>query len=340
MQSIALAVLLSLALPSAAAEAPTPVKVLRFAPASADEVPRFPGKVAAGDSALLAFRVGGQIADLQVRMGDRVQQGALLAALDPTDYQLQLDAREAEYQLAKLEAERADTLYQQRLISEDAYDTARAALATSEARLEQAREQLSFCQLRAPFAGAIAFTYAMPQEVVGPQQPILNLQDISTLEVRFNLPPRYQPLLHTGQAAKFSVSFELMPGLVVAARYKESDRQPDPDTNSYPVTLAIASPGQLSARPGMPVTVSLYHPSLMSSAWRLPAEAFIVRREGGGSVWRIDPDTMTVQRTELVLSADGALIAGLARGDLVIAAGVDRLREGQRVQRWVREEGL
>lgn len=325
---------------ASAGGAPTPVKVLVYKPASADEVPTFPGKVAAGDSALLSFRVAGQISGFKVQMGDRVAPGVLLAELDTTDYKLQLDARWAEFELAQLEAERTQALHAQQLISEDAHDRAKAGLATSQAKLEQARKLLSFCKLTAPFAGVIAFTYAMPHEVVGPQQPILNLQDLSTLEIRFNLPPRFWSLLHGEEKASFSVTFDLMPGVVQEAQYKESDMQPDPDTNSYPVILAVDSPDGLSARPGMPVTIRLHHPDLSSSGWMLPNEALLERSQGDGSVWRIDPVSMTVHKIAVTLAADGTLLSGLERGDQIVAAGVDRLREGQQVQHWVREGGL
>ena len=78
--------------------APTPVKVLTAY--TADEAPSFPGRVEAGDSAMLAFRVAGQLRELKVRMGNQVEKGAILAELDPTDYRLNLDARQAEFDLA------------------------------------------------------------------------------------------------------------------------------------------------------------------------------------------------------------------------------------------------
>lgn len=316
----------------------TSVKVVTAFTAS--EAPSFPGRVEAGDSAMLAFRVAGEIRELRVRMGDRVPAGAVLAELDPTDYQLNLDARQAEFDLARLEAERASSLYAQQLLSEDQYDTAQTALATSRARLELAREELSFCQLTAPFAGAIAFTYAMPSEIVAPQQPVLNLQDISTLEIRFNLPPRYQPLLQAREQAVFSASFELLPGVLLEARLKEVGMQPDPDTNSYPVTLLVDSPADFSARPGMPVSVRLHHSSLSRGRWQVPAEALFNRGDGTASVWRIAPPDMRVHSVPVEIDTDGALLSGLSPGDQIVAAGVDRLQEGQQVRPWVREEGL
>ena len=317
-----------------------PVKVLTLEAYSASQAPRFAGRVEAGDSAQLAFRVAGQLQHLRVRMGDRVKAGDVLAELSPTDYQLNVDARQAEYDLAELEARRASTLFGKKLISEDQYDTAQTLLATSRARLEQAAEQLSFCKLKAPFSGAIAFTYAMPSEVVGPQQPILNLQDMSRLEIHFNLPPQYQPLIVGPDKAEFRVIFDLLPGVQLEAEYKEVSMQPDPDTNSYPVTLMAASPENFSARPGMPVTVQLHHPSLHDGNWVLPAEALFERSGDNAHVWRIDDATMTVHRTEVALDAGGALREGLDPGDRIVAAGVDRLQEGQKVRPWVREGGL
>ena len=318
----------------------TPVKVLELKGYSPGEAPGFPGRVEAGDSAQLAFRVPGQLRSLNVRMGESVEAGAVLAELDNTDYRLNVDARQAEYDLAKLDADRASSLYAQQLISEDQFDTAQTALATSRAHLEQAREQLSFCKLTAPFAGAIAFTYAMPSEVVSTQQPILNLQDTSTVDIRFNLPQRYQPLLEDDEPAVFSVSFDLLPGIEVPARYKEANMQADPDTNSHPVTLEGEAPNDFSARPGMPVHVRLYHSSLLKTRWVLPDESMFERDGRNARVWLIEPSSMTLTKTLVEVDEGNVLSSGLKPGDRIVAAGVDRLREGQRVMAWVREGGL
>ena len=69
------------------------------------------GKVKAAQDISLAFRVSGTISKIHVKDGARVQEGQLLAELDPTDYQVQLDATEAEYQQIKAEAERVMALY-------------------------------------------------------------------------------------------------------------------------------------------------------------------------------------------------------------------------------------
>ena len=71
---------------------------------------QFPGKVKAAQDVNLSFRVSGTIGKICVEDGARVRKGQMLAQLDPTDYRIQLEATEAEYQQVKAEAERVMAL--------------------------------------------------------------------------------------------------------------------------------------------------------------------------------------------------------------------------------------
>ena len=317
-----------------------PVKVMTLTEYGAAAAPRFSGRVEAGETAALAFRVAGQLGKLNVSMGDRVREGDVLAELDATDYELNVEAKAAEFELASLGADRATALFRKNLISEDQFDAAQTLMLTSQAQLEQAEEQLSFCKLIAPFSGDIAFTYAMPSEVLAANQPVLTLQDSTRLDVHFNLPPQYQPLINAAEKATFTAMFDLLPGVQLRADYKEVSLQPDPDTNSYPMTLTLSRPENFTPRPGMSVKVSMSHPSLFTGSWILPEEALFERAGQAAHVWRIDRDSMTIRKTRIVLDARGAVVSGLQPGDQVVAAGVGRLREGQQVRAWVREGGV
>ena len=85
---------------------------------------QYPGKVKAAQDISLAFRVSGTIQKIYVKDGARVQAGQLLAELDPTDYQVQLDATEAEYKQIKAEAERVMALYKDNGTTPSANDKA------------------------------------------------------------------------------------------------------------------------------------------------------------------------------------------------------------------------
>ena len=77
---------------------------------------QFPGRVKAAQDISLSFRVSGTILRMHVNDGTYVRKGQLLAELDPADYQIQLDAAEAEYQSVKAEAERVMALYKENVI--------------------------------------------------------------------------------------------------------------------------------------------------------------------------------------------------------------------------------
>ena len=85
---------------------------------------QYPGKVKASEDISLAFRVSGTIQRIPVKDGQQVKAGQLLAELDPSDYQIQLDATEAQYKQVKSEAERVIALYKDGGTTPVAYDKA------------------------------------------------------------------------------------------------------------------------------------------------------------------------------------------------------------------------
>ena len=100
------------------------VKIDTVISASGQSYLQYPGKVKAAQDISLAFRVSGTIQKIYVKDGARVQAGQLLAELDPTDYQVQLDATEAEYKQIKAEAERVMALYKDNGTTPSANDKA------------------------------------------------------------------------------------------------------------------------------------------------------------------------------------------------------------------------
>ncbi|NMV20957.1 biotin/lipoyl-binding protein, partial [Vibrio parahaemolyticus] len=91
-----------------------------------------------------SFQVGGEVDELRVRMGQKVQKGEVLATLDPKDLQLALDAAQAQYALAKTQWDRAKNLYGKKLISTDEYDQKETQYKAALANYEQAKTDLSY----------------------------------------------------------------------------------------------------------------------------------------------------------------------------------------------------
>ena len=134
---------------------------------------QYPGKVKAAQDISLAFRVSGTIQKIYVKDGARVQAGQLLAELDPADYQIQLDAAEAEYQSVKAEAERVMALYKENVTTPDANDKAMYGLKQITAKYNHAKDQLEYTRLYAPFSGYVQKTsFLIPMRLLRPVCPL------------------------------------------------------------------------------------------------------------------------------------------------------------------------
>jgi HlyD family secretion protein len=197
------------------------------------------GTVDACRRAGLSPAMGGQIASLPVRDGDRVEQGALLLELWNDDLKAELElaqrdaratrsrAREAcvTADVAKRESERLMKLHEQRLASEEAADqavgkaeasaaactAAQDATRVAEARIDVTRAQIERTQLRAPFAGIIAEIngelgeFVTPSPVGIPTPPTVDLIDSTCLYISAPIDEVDAPRIKAGLPARISL---------------------------------------------------------------------------------------------------------------------------------------
>lgn len=173
-----------------AAAAVRPVKTFVAASGDQSEQRSFPARVESARRADLSFRLPGTVADIAVREGDTVAEGAELARLDDTDFRIELRDREATYENARRNFERARELLPKGHISRLDYDRLEAGHKSAEAALQQSRRNLEYTVLKAPFAGSVARRMVQRFEEVAPKQPVVTLQQLHALEVKVDLPER------------------------------------------------------------------------------------------------------------------------------------------------------
>ena len=149
---------------------------------------QFPGKVKAAQDINIAFRVSGTIRKICVENGTHVRKGELLAELDPTDYQVQLDATEAEYRQIKAEAERVIALYQENGTTPNTYDKAVYGLKQITSKYQHHKDQLGYTRLYAPFDGYVQKHLFNEHETIGAGMPVISMISSETPEVEINLP--------------------------------------------------------------------------------------------------------------------------------------------------------
>lgn len=177
------------------------------------------GTVKAVNYAVIKARVAGELKDIMAREGDTVKAGDVLARIDPTEYQRrwqqtseQATAAMAQMEIAKRTWENNQSLAAQNFISQAAMNNSEAnyvgAVASHKAAMagaDVARKALDDATLRAPFAGIVSGRAAQVGERVSIDAKIMELVDLSQLEVEVPLSPSESMDVRVGQLAALQV---------------------------------------------------------------------------------------------------------------------------------------
>jgi RND family efflux transporter MFP subunit len=305
----------------------------------------YPGHITAATEAQVSFEVSGRILELPVRQGERVREGDLLARLDPSDYQAQLDASTAQRNAAFADYQRFEELLAKDAVSQRDFETRKRNWEVAEANLRIVEKNLTDTTLRAPFAGRVARKYVERFQNVQAKEPVLLLQDDLHLEIDVSLPEA--ALLRVGRSLDLrtlngmlnpvvAIS-SLPPDTTFSARLTELATAADPTTRTFEATFTFAAPSEVLILPGMTALVRMSAPiGEFGAGVAIPASASVIDANGASSVWRVDPGTMQVHRVAVglgELSGDSVVVErGLERGDLIAASGGNQLQEGMQVR--------
>lgn len=345
-----------------APESEAPLRPVRTLIVQADDASgerRIPGRVEAGATRRLSFRVAGRLDEIPVDVGDTVTAGQRLATLESTDLALQRDrARSAlsgaEAAAAKAEADwqRARRLYEAGSVPAKELDAARAQVEAARARRESARDalrlaerQVAFTRLDAPGECRVAQQLAEAGENLAAGYPVVVLACGDAPQVRASLSEEMLDPLAVGDSVRVRVP---LAELSVTGRVHEIALPVDPRQSTWPlrVTLGQLTPEQVARlRPGMAAELSLPRRDLGEGLW-VPMVA-VQRDARGPYVYIANPvDTSqdadaegreaSIRRRDVVLGEQRGermeITEGLAPGTSLVIAGMSRLHDGQRVR--------
>lgn len=318
-----------------------PVRAILIGPAATTATVELAGEVVPRYESRIGFRVGGKIVDRKVEVGSRVRRGQALMQLDPTDLQLsqaqakaQLAAADSNLALAKADLDRYRELRQRNFVSQAVLDAKEAAYRSSLSAQEQAQaalrvqaNQRSYATLVADADGVVTGLDAEVGQVVAAGTPVVRIARDGGTEVRVGLPEDKVERLRNATAV--SVRIWANPGQSIAGKLREIAPAADPATRTFAARIALPHPGA-DVRLGMTATVSFSLP--VPEAIRLPLSALFEER-GTTSVWVVRDGVVSLVPVQLAgASGNEILVAsGLDAGQTVVTAGVNLLREGQRV---------
>lgn len=327
------------------AEAPVrPVRVITVTEQQAGETVTLSGVVEAKTEVDLAFRIGGRMIKRLVGVGDRVAAGQLIAQLDSQDEEnavraasANLSAAEGKFFEAEQNYDRQRQLLNRGHTTRQRYDAAVQTLNTLRGQADVARAQLATAKTRlndthlyADAPGDVTVRGANAGEVVQAGQMIVRIARKEGRDAVFDAPPS---LIARGTGdAEISVVLSINPAVVATGRVREIAPQADPQTGTFRVRVGLADPPS-DMRLGSSVVGRATLEGQAGMA--IPASA-LSRANGAPSVWVVDAASETVSPKPVEVAAYHAseviITGGIAAGDVIVTAGIQSLRPGQRVR--------
>jgi membrane fusion protein, multidrug efflux system len=322
-----------------------PVKTLRVELQPGSSELTLPGEVHARHEAPLAFRVGGKISACYAELGEKVRRGQVLARLEPEDYQLaaQRDAaNEAQARsqmiLAEADLKRYRTLRDKGFVSataldqkQAAYDAARAALKAMQANRSEQDRKLGYTALTADGDGVVTSLNCNIGQVVSPGQQVLGLARSGAKEIAVFVPE--SSLAAFRHSKSFNISLNAHPEKIYHGMLRELSGGADPATRTYAARITVTDADD-AMQLGMSATVRMQSGGEMEI--HLPLTA-VISRDGTPGVWKLGSNGIVHRTAVSVSGVEGdelRISGGLAPGDLVVTAGANLLREGEKVKLW------
>lgn len=321
-----------------------PVVFVEAQPDSTQDFGRFAGNIEARYQSVLGFRVPGRIARRNVDVGSEVKKGDLLATLDPTDQQNNVRGRQgdlaraqAQWINAQANARRQQELFDRGVGAQAQLDIALTDLKTSQSALDQAkaaeqqaRDQLSYSELRSDHDAVVTEWKVEAGQVVSAGQEVVTLARPDIKEAVIDLPAQLADQLPADVV--YTVASQLDPEVSTTATLREIEPQADRLTRTQRARFSLTETPP-SLRLGTAISISLS--SAIAPRMRLPLSA-LQEVDGKRQIWVIDPQSQTVNpRVVNIESQEGSsflLASGVSAGEKVVSAGVNSLKPGQKVK--------
>ncbi len=330
----------------ASANRTLPVEVMALKPGEVRDTQEYLGQLISRRSVVLRPQVAGNVEEIRVRPGQRVNQGQILLVVDPRRERADLRVAEAQHastvassKYARTTSQRAGQLVREGLISRQDYEqtvaqaaAAEASARAAEAQLQAQQVQLGYYEVSAPADGVVGSIPVKVGDYVTPQTELTSVDQSNALEVSVQVPVERAAKIEAGRTPVELLNAQGEP----VVRVPLSFVAPSPAGNtqlvevraSFDNTVGLRADQFVRARVVFATRQALLLPSYAVSQLGSQSFAFMV---GPG-----DAGGMVVQRQPVTLGQmEGnsyEVLDGLKPDAQVAVSGVQLLRDGQSVE--------
>jgi RND family efflux transporter MFP subunit len=338
--------LLAACRPAAETPAPEirPVRVMTVEKTAGGQTVSLTGNIQAQTEVNLSFRIDGRMIQRNVDVGATIKPGQVVAILNADNEENALQSARASLAAARAQVgearnnyDRYKTLLAQRFVAEAEFDryaailkTAQSAVDSAQAQVNIAQNRLGYTQLVADAGGTVTAVGAEPGEVVQAGRMIVQIARQGGRDAVFDVSPQIKNSAPANPEITVSVTAD--PKVTAVGRVREVSPRADPATGTFRVRVGLINP-PATMRLGTTVTGRM--PLGSAPGIEIPPSA-VIRSDRQSAVWIVDPKTGTVSTRNIeIASQDLARVvvgSGLDSGDIVVTAGVQALRPGQKVR--------
>lgn len=304
------------------------VGVIEVGGQSSSYIHTYSGNAVAAKEHMLMASHDGTVSELNIKVGQRVKEGAVMAKMDAPNVMSLNRVNQATLRQARDGYARAKKVYEAGGLTEIKWMEVQTQLEQAEAAAEISNRSVEDLTLKAPFTGTVSQVYVSLGEEVVPGKPIARIMDETQLDVAFGIPENEYSGIEEGGAA--TVVVPALNNLEVDGKISYIGVNSTNLTHSYIVTVTLKNvPAGLKA--GMACKVSLQ--SDIRS--RIVVPAILVKVDDAGRyVWLANNGVVEKRHVEVggFVGKGVCVTDGLNTGDLVICEGASKVSTGMKVE--------
>ncbi len=307
---------------------PTSVEAFVTNLSSIGEKIELPGTVISGNSTELHPEISGRLTYLNIREGQNVSKGTLLAKIYDGDLQAKLNKLKVQLKVQEEKVKRYDELYKVNGVSTQEYDLIKLETSNLLADIRLVQSDIIRTEIRAPFAGRLGLKMVSDGAYVSPQTTLTTIRSTGDLQVEFTLPEKFSADLGIGSTVNFNI--ERNPKTYSAKIFARESGISESDRSLKLRAKIIGKTDEII--PGNFVKINIsFAPD--SQAIMIPSQAIIPLAKGkqvalskNGKAEFINVETGI--RTEKMVQ----VTEGLSAGDTVITTGLMKLKDGSKIK--------
>ena len=289
------------------------------------------GRIVSDEELKLSFKMGGIVDQINVREGQKVKAGQILARLNLSEIEATVKQAQLGLEKAKRDFSRIENLYKDSVTTLEQYQNAKTALEVAGYNLEIARFNLTYSVIRAPSQGTVLKILVEENEMTGSGYPVLLFGSTEkTWVVKTSVTDKQIVALRLGDKAQ--IYSDAFPENYFEGFVSEISQFADPYTGTYEIKIQL-NPLTQKLVSGMIVNCKI-RTREKTRVYPVPYESVVNADVKSGYIYKVLDGNPVREKVEIFMLQDDSVLLsrGVNSGDEIITENVNYLKDGSKIQ--------